>query len=44
MSLIRKYIHVRDEYELRRKEVSLQRFKYVSYDIDGGQEKKRYNW
>jgi hypothetical protein len=33
-------IHVSDEYELGRKEVALQRFKYVAYDIDGGYERK----
>jgi hypothetical protein len=41
MTLLRKCIHVSDEYELGRKEVSLQRFKYVTYDIDGGQERKK---
>jgi DNA polymerase II large subunit len=40
MTLLRKCIHVSDEYELGRKEVTLQRFKYVTYDIDGGQERK----
>jgi hypothetical protein len=33
---ITKCIHVSDEYELGRKEVPLQSFKYVAYDIDGG--------
>jgi hypothetical protein len=28
-------------YELGRKEVTLQRFKYVTYDNDGGQERKK---
>jgi hypothetical protein len=41
MPLLRKCIHVSDEYEFGRKEVSLQRFKYVTYDIDGGQEGKK---
>jgi hypothetical protein len=41
MTLLRKCIHVSDEYELGRKEVSLQSFKYVTYDIDGGQERKK---
>jgi hypothetical protein len=40
MTLLSKCIHVSDEYELGRKEVSLQIFKYVTYDIDGGQERK----
>jgi hypothetical protein len=43
MTLLRKCIHVRNEYELGRKEISLQRLKYVAYDIDGGQENKIYN-
>jgi hypothetical protein len=30
-----------DEYELGKKQVSLQIFKYVAYDIDGGQERKK---
>jgi hypothetical protein len=37
MKLLGKCIHVSDEYELGRKEVALQIFKYVTYDIDGGQ-------
>jgi hypothetical protein len=40
MALLGKCIHARDKYELGRKEVSLQIFKYVSYDIDGGRERK----
>jgi hypothetical protein len=40
MELLSKCIHVSDEYELGRKEVSLQIFKYVTYDIDGGKERK----
>jgi hypothetical protein len=40
MKLLRKCIHVSDEYELGRKEVTLQRFKYVACDIDGGEERK----
>jgi hypothetical protein len=41
MTLLSKCIHVSDEHELGRKEVSLQSFKYVTYDIDGGQERKK---
>jgi hypothetical protein len=41
MELPRKCIHVSHEYELRRKEVALKRFKYVAYDIDGGKERKK---
>ena len=41
MTLRNKCIHVSNEYELGRKEVSLQRFKYVRYDIYGGQEGKK---
>jgi hypothetical protein len=41
MELLSKCIHVNDEYELGRKEVSLQIFKYVTYDIDGGKERKK---
>jgi hypothetical protein len=41
MKLLRKCIHVSNEYELGRKEVALQIFKYVAYDIDGGQERKK---
>jgi hypothetical protein len=33
-------MHVRDEYELGRKEVDLKRFKYVTYNIGGGNERK----
>jgi dTDP-D-glucose 4,6-dehydratase len=40
MELLSKCIHVSDEYELGRKEVLLQSFKYVAYDIDGGKETK----
>jgi hypothetical protein len=40
MKLLRKYIHVSNEYELVKKEVSLQIFKYVAYDIDVEQERK----
>jgi hypothetical protein len=40
MALIIKCIHVSDEYEMGRKEASLQIFKYVIYDIDGGHERK----
>jgi hypothetical protein len=40
MELLNKGIHLSDEYELGRKDVSLQIFKYVAYDIDGGQERK----
>jgi hypothetical protein len=40
MALLKKCIHVSDEYEFWRKEVSFQSFKYVTYDIDGGQERK----
>ena len=42
MTLLRKCIHVRDEYELGRKEVSLPSFKYVTHNIDRGQEIKKY--
>jgi hypothetical protein len=35
MTLLSKCIHVRNEYELGRKEVFMQKFKYVTYDIDG---------
>ena len=41
MALLIKCIHVSDEYELGRKEASLQTFKYVAYDIDGGRERKK---
>jgi hypothetical protein len=41
MKLFIKFIHVGDGYELGRKEVTLHRFKYVTYDIDGGQERKK---
>jgi hypothetical protein len=41
MTLLRKCIHVSDKYEFGRKEVSLQSFKYVTYDIDGGRESKK---
>jgi hypothetical protein len=41
MTLLRKCIHVSDEYELGRKEVVLKSFKYVTYDIDGGQKRKK---
>jgi hypothetical protein len=44
MTLLRKCIHVRNEYELGRKVVNLKIFKYVTYDIDGGHEIKIYNW
>jgi hypothetical protein len=40
ITLLYKCIHVSDEYELGRKEVSLKNFKYVTYDIDGGKERK----
>jgi hypothetical protein len=40
MELLRKCMHVSDEYELGRKEVDLQSFKYVMYDIEGGHERK----
>ena len=39
MVLLRKCIHVSNEYELGRKEVSLQSFKYLTYDIDGGRDR-----
>jgi rRNA maturation protein Nop10 len=35
-TLLSMCILVSDEYEFGRKEVSLEIFKYVSYDIDGG--------
>jgi len=35
LELLRKCICVNDEYELGRKEVELQRSKYVMYDIEG---------
>jgi hypothetical protein len=41
MELLRKSIHLSDEYELGRKEVSLKRFKYAAYDIDGGKKRKK---
>ena len=41
ITLLSKCIYVSDEYELGRKEVSLQRFKYVTYDIDGGHERRK---
>jgi hypothetical protein len=41
MELLRKCIHVSDEYELGRKEVDLQSFKYVMYSIDGGKEREK---
>jgi hypothetical protein len=41
MTLLSKCIHVSNEYELGRNKVSLQSFKYVTYDIDGGQERKK---
>jgi hypothetical protein len=41
MKLMRKLIHVSDEYKLERKEVVLLSFKYVTCDIDGGKERKR---
>jgi hypothetical protein len=34
-------IHVSDEYELGRKEAYLKRFKYVMYDIEVGNERKK---
>jgi hypothetical protein len=40
MELLSKCIHVSNEYELGRKEVDLQSFKYVAYDIDEGWERK----
>jgi hypothetical protein len=40
MELLRKCIHVSDEYELGREEVSLKIFNYVAYDIDRGNERK----
>jgi hypothetical protein len=41
MTLLSKCIHVIYGYELGRKDVSLQRFKYVAYYIDGGKERKK---
>ena len=41
MKLLIKCIHVRDEYELGRKEVSFESLKYATYDIDGGKERKK---
>ena len=41
MTLLRKFIHVSDEYELGRNKVSSQSFRYVTYDIDGGREIKK---
>ena len=35
MTLLSKSINARNEYELGRKEVFLQKIKYVAYDIDG---------
>jgi len=40
MELLSKCIHAGDEFELGRKEVALKMFKYVTYDIDGEQERK----
>ena len=39
-----KCIHVIDEHELGRLEVNLQSLKYVTYDISGGNERKKYYW
>ena len=36
-----KFMHVTDEHELGRHEVNLQSFKYVMYDISGGNERKK---
>ena len=44
MEFLDKCIHVTDEHELGRNELKLQSFKYVTYDIDGGNERKKYNW
>jgi hypothetical protein len=41
MKLLSKFIHVNNVCELERKEVSLQIFKYVTYDIDGVKERKK---
>ena len=41
MSFLDKCIHATDEHELGRHEVNLQSFKYVTYDIDGGNERKK---
>ena len=41
MAFLDKCIHVTDENELGRHEVNLQSFKYVTYDIGGGNERKK---
>ena len=44
MAFLDKCIHVTDEHELGRHEVNLHSFKYVTYDIGGGNEETKYNW
>ena len=44
MAFLDKCIHVTDDHELGRHEVNLWSFKYVTYDIGGGNERKKYNW
>ena len=41
MAFLDKCIHVTDEHELGRNEVNLQSFKYVTYDISGGNERRK---
>ena len=41
MEFFDKCIHVTDEHELGRHEVNLQSFKYVMFDIGGGNERKK---
>ena len=41
MEFLDKCMHVTDEHELGRHEVNLESFKYVMYDIDGGNERKK---
>ena len=41
MAFLEKCIHVTDEHELGRHEVNLQSFKYVTYDIGRGNERKK---
>ena len=41
MEFLDKFIHVIDEHELGRHEVNLYSFKYVTYDITGGNERKK---
>ena len=41
MEFLDKCIHVTDEHELGRHEVNLQSFKYVTYYISGGNERKK---